>query len=474
MEKTKEIVIDYLNKGINEKRNGNFSQAIEFYRNAIEEDPKYPVSYMNLAKVYIGTDKFELAFRNLLTNIHLRLINNEKIITPDYIDFYQIGDEYKKLDINNIAIKELIQGNDDYIKIANDINVTFYAGLCYIGHKPSFLKYHKIKSQMFVCEKDILLGKETSFQNLRQSKYVKLINIIGLKWIIDNINLTEKNSGKIIFKYIDSNFEIQKLDTNIFKKKDFNYSWGQILLMILKLPIFLIPEFFKTIYESFTAKNKNFFRRIFDILIFPVIYVLSPFLLLIGAIILKSGKRKKNEEQPEMNEESNIGSVENEEYEMDDEYNEWRESLGGKSVLEHLEEVVTENETEKGDFSSPIDNFLQQITNKLKNDLACECFYEYKKVDEYKTDMALQLHLPLLLMEMGLKIDDVMGQNNFICTIAVEIDEYDNIVRGKTSVKINDWDVENALEQMLNTAVTSVGAITKDGKKFRTLKFLIK
>lgn len=138
-----------------------------------------------------------------------------------------------------------------------------------------------------------------------------------------------------------------------------------------------------------------------------------------------------------------------------------------------------ENEkNQKGEKNSKtddsIDFFLEQIVLSLKNELACECFYEYKSVNDYKTDMALQLHLPILLMEMGLKLDDVMSGNNFICTVAIEIDEFDNIVSSRDDVNLNDWDVEHALESKLNTAVTSVGAITKDERKFRTLKFLIK
>lgn len=145
-----------------------------------------------------------------------------------------------------------------------------------------------------------------------------------------------------------------------------------------------------------------------------------------------------------------------------------------KSFSEFIHHDLASEKPQSSNSSNSVDSFLQSIISKLKKELACDCFYEYKNVDEYKNDMALQLHLPLLLMEMGLKLEDVMGQNNFICTIAVEIDEYDNIVTKKTGVNLNDWDVENALEQMLNTAVTSVGAINKNGKKFRTLKFIIR
>jgi len=270
MEKTKNIVIDYLNKGIEEKRNGNFSQAIDNYKKAIEEDPYYPVSYKNMAKVFIGIGKYEIAFRNLLTNIHLRLLNNENSHTPEYLSFYQINkDEFEKLNINNDAVKELIEDSEYNKKIASYINITFYSGLCYIGQNPNFLKLYKIKKQFFESEKELLLGKIPSSQNLRQTKFVNLINIIGLKWIIDNIDLETNNKAKIIYKYIDSNLEINKPDTKIFSKK------------------------------------------------------------------------KKNEISSEQDEnEKNI-----DEYEMDEEYyKEWRESLGGKSVLEHLAESISENQ----------------------------------------------------------------------------------------------------------------------------------
>src|ERR1035437_7077860 len=115
-----------------------------------------------------------------------------------------------------------------------------------------------------------------------------------------------------------------------------------------------------------------------------------------------------------------------------------------------------------------LEEFLSQITTSLKNELACDCFYEYKSTKDYKTDPILELHLPILMMEMGLKLDDIIRENYFICTIAIEIDDDDNIVSQNHEIRLNDWDVENLLEEKLNTEVTSVGAIIKEGKRFRT------
>lgn len=123
--------------------------------------------------------------------------------------------------------------------------------------------------------------------------------------------------------------------------------------------------------------------------------------------------------------------------------------------------------------SSSIETFLGQITMKVRKELGCECFYEFKSIDDYISDMALRLHLPILLMEMDLKIDNVINQNYHICTIAIEIDEDCNVVSKRSDIHMNDRDVQHTLEEMLNTVVTLIGRKTRNERRFRTLKFLI-
>ena len=123
--------------------------------------------------------------------------------------------------------------------------------------------------------------------------------------------------------------------------------------------------------------------------------------------------------------------------------------------------------------SNKLDDFLSQIVFIVKSEFKCQAFYEYHSFDKNSNDEALKFQLTLILIEMGLNFSDLEGKNIFLCTNAVEIDEYDDVVSSNRIVK-SDWDVEFYLEGILDEKITSVGLINKGDKKYRKLNFLMK
>jgi hypothetical protein len=292
---TSQNVIDLLNMGVNEKRNRNYTAAIDCYLKATEIDPFYPVTHLNTAKVLLGTNRYDLAFRHLLTNLHLRMLEETEITTPDYLNFYQLDeDDLKRLRYSNESIQEFITKSPINQKIAKDLNITYYAGLCFLGDNLKILDSFKIDQSYFESEKEIILGKTPVSPNLKQTKIVNLIHILGLKLLTDNLDLQLKDKSQIVRHYTDPHHEIRKLNTKPFNWQVSDYNWWQIIEVLIKVPFMLIPEFIKTIYESFTIKNKKFSSRITDILFFPFIFIFGPIILSISFIVLKiSGKKNK-------------------------------------------------------------------------------------------------------------------------------------------------------------------------------------
>lgn len=410
MSTAKENAIDLLNKGVAEKHKGNFDEAIDFYKQAKTVYPEYSVTYMNLAKVFIISGKFEHALRNLLTNIHLRITENEEFTNPDFEQQYQIDNqELKNVQLNNKAVIDLIEESHFNQQIAKEINVTFYAGLSYAGMNPQFIKYHKINKKLIESEQEILAGKIPSSGNLRQSKYVYLINIIGLKWLIDNVNTELNDQNEICKYYLDSTNEIRKPDTKIFNTKTkevHEYTWWEVIKMVIIMPFILIPETFKIIWENIVAKNKKFHKRIFNVLASPFLIIFGPIFTLAIYIILKTtGKNKGSSissEEIDGQVQSSEESQEKETYddtvnylestEQDEQqYEQWKSQFRKKSVLEQLAEISVRAEMEKEEgFVGMILNIMELIYLHTQNKIE---YMFIKEGDKDQFTLFLQMEI---------------------------------------------------------------------------------
>ncbi|MBN1185504.1 MAG: hypothetical protein JXB49_24675 [Bacteroidales bacterium] len=121
-----------------------------------------------------------------------------------------------------------------------------------------------------------------------------------------------------------------------------------------------------------------------------------------------------------------------------------------------------------------LEEFLSQIAHNLSTEFGVDCIFQYSNIDGYNTDIAMKIQLPSLLKEMDLELEDVLNDNYYLCTIAVEIDDSENILSRINNAGVKVSVFEDALRKMVNTHVKPFGLITKEDKKYQTIKFLLR
>jgi len=151
-----------------------------------------------------------------------------------------------------------------------------------------------------------------------------------------------------------------------------------------------------------------------------------------------------------------------------------------------------------------INRQMEQLADTAKTTFMCNVLpHEVNNIKDYKTDPAMQFHLPLLLAELHLTLEQLLncGRNTYICCLPVEIDHWDylvtpshrtlsedevkakagNVAPGdyfaatgdESSDNVSDWQFEAWLEKLLRTEVLSVGSVEHEGRRFRTFKWLV-
>lgn len=213
--------------GINQKRIGNYENAIKFYEEAKNVCNTNQNIYYNTTKILIGLGNNELAFKNLITYSHLSLFKlSDKYLSEDLIMrniwksivFKQYFWENQLLEgyLFNVKSKKMwdLLGAPLYI-IACDYNSSFLAGLCYLFGDKELLKFHKIDDYLINDMKDGLLGKPANGL-LKHSKYENMINLLGLIFILINISNTIQIFDEAPAYYLSNKFIINK-DISKFK-----------------------------------------------------------------------------------------------------------------------------------------------------------------------------------------------------------------------------------------------------------------
>ena len=74
-------------------------------------------------------------------------------------------------------------------------------------------------------------------------------------------------------------------------------------------------------------------------------------------------------------------------------------------------------------------------------------------------------------MKLGIRLDEVMYNYYYVCKLAVEVNEDDNIESWGNTISL--WDFEAAVVKQLKREVMPIGVITKDGKRFKTIFFIV-
>jgi|GEM_PF-4293613 len=216
-------LLDILEAGIQEKKNGNYEKALSYYAQAQKIDPIDSRSYGNCMKIYIGLEKYELAFRNLLILCHYNFLEDiffrdplAKQLYPNFLPRFKWTS--KKLTENHsYEPKLIIKGLEKYPQLGDLIyradNMTFYCGHCYVGdfkdHDDVILNQFGSYSSYFYNLNQQVLGKSSGgiFRDTPQEGYFLSIGFIYTHM---NINFALKTKQEIINYYLDPKTKIRK------------------------------------------------------------------------------------------------------------------------------------------------------------------------------------------------------------------------------------------------------------------------
>jgi len=212
----KQKAVELCELGIAEKRKSNFEQALNYYNKAKQVDPTFPHTYKNSAKVLIGLEQYELAFRHLLTVSHLNMIIPQYDIQQfesilNY--YYSIDETHSYLNQDYFSFFEQIYSEQPILKyIAIDINITRLAGICYIMKHKEIIEHHGIDLSLIKNDQKILLGQIPTGQSIGGTEYEKLFNLIGFIYIALNINGGEFDLLTIPNIYFDENYKFKEIE----------------------------------------------------------------------------------------------------------------------------------------------------------------------------------------------------------------------------------------------------------------------
>lgn len=204
----REKSIEYCNKGIEAKRDAEYEKALELYEKAIHSDYSNPAPYMNSAKILIGFEKYNLAIRNILTYIHLRLPEINEAFFNEVSPFYKLERSFK-IGHNHRKTRKLFAKNSLLKQISVDVNATFNAGLCYLMLNSNGLMIpNNIPDDVVANERKILFGLQPDGVNLRQTQFANMIHIIGALFLYQNLKPNLENKNLISKFYLNMNYDL--------------------------------------------------------------------------------------------------------------------------------------------------------------------------------------------------------------------------------------------------------------------------
>lgn len=226
------------NKGITEKRKGNYSEALEFHSKARLADSTNQDIYYNSAKILIGLGNTNEAIKNLLVYLHLSIYNNisvdpfsgdrlfNNLLDPEYsdpikqqlfmqnLDLFKYVNQYGKPIISDTLV---LQGDlVSFICLWRpplqlcvlDHNLSFYAGLCYVLDDKIIQIFNGITKEELDDLKSGLLGQQ--YNNLIRNTYKeKLFFVLGFMVLAINLKRI-KNIVEIPNYYLNKNFQVKK------------------------------------------------------------------------------------------------------------------------------------------------------------------------------------------------------------------------------------------------------------------------
>ncbi len=200
--------IEYLNKGLEFKAQGNFEDALKEYNKAKLEYPTYKHTYNNIAKILFASNEArDTRLLNFLTYAHLTMLTDE--YSQEGINFawqnkfYDYDGFYlPNIRMNGFTCMIYVQEEPNLGNIFADINLTFNTGLAYILRNNRFISHNNIPMELIKNHIDLITGKNVGGPILGDSEYSSLIRVIGFIFLKDNmiLNNSVDFASKVYFR----------------------------------------------------------------------------------------------------------------------------------------------------------------------------------------------------------------------------------------------------------------------------------
>ena len=207
--------VEFLEKGINYKRQGLFNDALGEYRKAYEIYPFNKFIYGNSAKIYIATGNYDSAMKNYLTYAHLVYASNtfdmnEYDSAINYYDWNGMLNNSVKI-YKDSALK-IVSSDFNFAKIICDLNLTFYAGFCYLCKYYNSINKIQIPGSYLNNTINSIIGKPVNGATLSETNIAPMIRIIGLTYLYRNmVPKNAKTLEEIVKVYFYDNFTIDNI-----------------------------------------------------------------------------------------------------------------------------------------------------------------------------------------------------------------------------------------------------------------------
>ncbi len=222
---------ELLNKGLEAKRAGNYSVALDYYDKAQDFEPTDIRVYGNKMKLHIGLKQYEKAFRNALILFHHNLMNDFLLQNPTAVK--TIEQYFSRFYSHNKELSETETFDPDLIigAISVDValveliyradNLTFLCGHCYVGKTKQDDGFFKsiFNDENFVTHfenlNNSLLGKDSG-KDYRLSEHEGYFLCIGFMYAHMNLNFSLNQTNSFIDHYLN-----KKIRKDIWNYKDF-------------------------------------------------------------------------------------------------------------------------------------------------------------------------------------------------------------------------------------------------------------
>ncbi|MGV0994589.1 tetratricopeptide repeat protein [Empedobacter falsenii] len=205
-----ELCIQYLNNGIEYKRNGNYKAALEQYEKAYHKYPYNKYIYLNNAKVYICIGQHERVLVQLLTYAHL-ILETEQINMQNFefsLDMYNWSGNIEETYIDNDFILKAVSSNLNLAKIVSDVNLTFLIGFAYIMLRKQIVRDYQINHDLINNQLDLYMGNTVKGRTINDSslQYGDMIRVIGLYFIIKNLITNKLEISEVVEAYFSERY----------------------------------------------------------------------------------------------------------------------------------------------------------------------------------------------------------------------------------------------------------------------------